>query len=122
MSPRGVPWVRAAVVLAVVLSCLGVVADLVLQYTGNAAHLYRIDALIAEVPVWRLYLGTELGLVVFVLAGAASGTSAPAWPDRLAWLASSWLPGSWPTPGARRSTQRSSTAGCSTTPRTTARR
>jgi hypothetical protein len=51
------------------MACLGVVADLLLQYTSNQAHLHDVPAVLADVPVWRLYVGTVLGVWVFALAG-----------------------------------------------------
>jgi hypothetical protein len=60
---------RLAGCFAVAMAALGVVADLLLQYTPNQAHLHDLPAVMADVPVWRMYAGTLLGVWVFVLAG-----------------------------------------------------
>jgi len=60
---------RLAGCFAVAMAALGVVADLLLQYTPNRAHLHDLPAVMADVPVWRQYAGTLLGVWVFVLAG-----------------------------------------------------
>jgi hypothetical protein len=53
------------------MAALALVADLLLQYTPNQAHLHDLPAVMADVPVWRLYAGTLLG--VWVLAPAGVG-------------------------------------------------
>src|SRR5262249_52578035 len=60
---------RLAGCLAVAMACLGVIADLLLQYTNNQAHLHDVPAVLADVPVWRLYAGTLLGVWVCARAG-----------------------------------------------------
>ncbi|HKF17278.1 MAG TPA: DUF6796 family protein [Candidatus Dormibacteraeota bacterium] len=59
---------RFAGCLAIAMACMGVIADLLLQYTNNQAHLHDVPAVLADVPVWRLYAGTILGVWVFALA------------------------------------------------------
>jgi hypothetical protein len=60
---------RLAGCFAVAMAGLGVVADLLLQYTSNQAHLHNVPLVLADVPVWRLYGGAVLGVWVFALAG-----------------------------------------------------
>lgn len=47
-------------------------ADLLLQFTTDAALLgpLHLDALLASVPVWRIWAGGLLGAFAFVLAGS----------------------------------------------------
>lgn len=75
------------------MACLGVVADLLLQHASNRAHLHDVPAVLADVPVWRLYAGTVVGVWVFTLAGWVCGTPAWAWPVPRGSLAPSWSVG-----------------------------
>lgn len=59
--------VRRAGIVAILAATLGVVADLVLQYTPNAAHLFSDQSLyLLDVSPSRLFIGHYLGVVAIL--------------------------------------------------------
>jgi hypothetical protein len=70
MSTAAAP--RLLGLLGIAFASIGVAADLLLQFTTEAALLgpLHLDALLASVPVWRIWTGGLLGAFAFVLAGS----------------------------------------------------
>ena len=64
--------IRWAGIIAILAALLGVIADLALQYTTNAAHLLSKQSLyLLDVPPSRLFLGHYLGIaaILFEIIG-----------------------------------------------------
>lgn len=60
--------IRWAGIIAIVAALLGVIADLALQYTPNAAHMVRGQSLyFLDIPPSRLFLGHYLGVAAILV-------------------------------------------------------
>jgi hypothetical protein len=66
------PRVHLAGILGITFAGLGLVADLLMQFTPDSALLgpAHIDTLLGRVALWRIWAGAYVGVIAFVLAGA----------------------------------------------------
>ena len=65
LSPSAPRW---AGIIAILAATLGVIADLALQYTPNAAHLFSDQSLyLLDVSPSRLFIGHYLGVVAILM-------------------------------------------------------